>query len=216
MKKYDTIIFDLDGTLLNTLDDLSDSVNFSLTQNGLPIRSKTEVRKFLGNGIANLIERSVPNGTANPKYQKCLDDFKNHYSQNMQNKTNAYDGIIDLLTILRDRHYKLAIVSNKFDAAVKKLNRNYFAKYIEVAIGESATILKKPAPDTVYKALQQLKSDPKKAVYIGDSEVDVKTAQNSHLPCIGVTWGFRDRELLEERGADYIVDDPREILEIVS
>lgn len=215
MKKYDTVIFDLDGTLLNTLEDLMDSVNFALALYGFPSRKLDEIRHFVGNGVARLMELSIPDGINNPKYEKCLSDFRSHYSKNMQNKTNAYKGIMELLEKLSKENYKIAIVSNKFDKAVKELNRVYFGKYIKVAIGESENISKKPAPDTVFKALKELGSSANKAVYVGDSEVDVKTAKNSGLICIGVTWGFRDRKLLEQKGADYIIDKPQELLKII-
>lgn len=215
MKQFDTVIFDLDGTLLNTLDDLADSVNFALGQYEFPCRKKDEVRCFVGNGVARLIELSIPDGLNNPNYEKCLLDFRNHYSKNMQNKTRAYKGIIEILEKLSKENYKLAIVSNKFDSAVKELNKVYFEEYIKVAIGESANVAKKPAPDTVIKALNELGTTADKALYVGDSEVDVKTAKNSGVKCIGVTWGFRDREILEREGADYIIDKPKELLKII-
>lgn len=216
MKKYDTVIFDMDGTLLNTLEDLTDSVNFALAKHGFPCRKMDEVRSFVGNGVARLIELSVPDGINNPQYEKCLADFRCHYSGNMQNKTDAYRGIMELLEQLSKQNYKIAIVSNKFDKAVKELNKVYFEKYIKVAIGESQNISKKPAPDTVFKALEELGSAADKAVYVGDSEVDVKTAKNSGTICVGVTWGFRDRSILEEKGADYIIDKPEELLKIIA
>lgn len=218
MKKYDTVIFDLDGTLLNTLDDLADSANFALSLYGLPNRTTDEVRRFLGNGVAKLIECCIPNGRYNEYYEKCLADFRKHYSKNMQNKTTPYTGIMELLRQLSEKGYKIAIVSNKFDSAVKGLNELYFSKYIKVAIGEmeSKGVAKKPAPDTVFKALRELGSTPDRAVYVGDSEVDVKTAKNSGLPCVGVTWGFRNRQILNDEGANYIIDKPEQLVEIVS
>ena len=216
MKQFDTVIFDLDGTLLNTLDDLADSVNFALAQYNFPSRKTEEVRSFVGNGAARLMELSIPDGLNNPDYEKCFSDFRSHYSKNMQNKTGAYKGIMGLLEELSKENFKLAIVSNKFDTAVKALNAIYFSEYIKVAIGESANVAKKPAPDTVIKALKELGSSIDKAIYVGDSEVDVKTSKNSGVKCVGVTWGFRDRELLEREGADYIIDKPQELLKIIS
>lgn len=216
MRKYDTVIFDLDGTLLNTLDDLTDSVNYTLELYGFPSRTIEDIRCFLGNGVARLIELAVPDGLNNPEYEKCLADFRIHYSENMQNKTSTYKGILELLKQLSSEDYKIAIVSNKFDKAVKALNKLYFGEYIKVAIGESANISKKPAPDTVFKALEELNSTADKAVYVGDSEVDVKTAKNSGMICVGVTWGFRDRSVLEQEGADYIIDSPEELLKIIN
>lgn len=216
MKKYDTVIFDLDGTLLDTLEDLAASANFVLTGYGFPARKIEEIRSFVGNGVARLIELAIPDGTNNPQYEQCLADFRHHYAKNMRNKTNPYPGILELLKRLARKNYKLAIVSNKFDMAVKELNRVYFGEYINVAIGESKGVSKKPAPDTVLKALEELGSDVTKAVYIGDSEVDVKTAQNAGILCIGVTWGFRNREVLTREGANYIIDRPEEVLEIIA
>lgn len=216
MKEYDTVIFDLDGTLLNTLQDLTDSVNFALALYGLPCREMAEVRSFVGNGVARLMELSIPHGFNNPQYEKCLADFRNHYLGNMQNKTDAYKGIMELLGQLSKEDYKIAIVSNKFDKAVKELNQVYFGEYIKVAIGESENVSKKPAPDTVFKALEELGSTADKAVYVGDSEVDVKTAKNSGIMCVGVTWGFRDRAVLEHNGADYIIDRPQDLLKIIA
>ena len=215
MKKYDTVIFDLDGTLLNTLEDLTDSVNFALALYNFPSRKMAEIRSFVGNGVARLMELSIPDGLNNPQYRKCLEDFRNHYSKNVQNKTSAYNGIMELLRQLSKKEYKIAIVSNKFDEAVKDLNQIYFAEYIKVAIGESENVSKKPAPDTVFKALEELGSTADKAIYVGDSEVDVETAKNSRIICVGVTWGFRDREILEEKGADYIIESPQELLKII-
>jgi phosphoglycolate phosphatase len=216
MKEYDTVIFDLDGTLLNTLEDLTDSVNFALALYNFPYRNISEVRSFIGNGVARLMELTIPDGLDNPKYEKCLTDFRNHYSGNMQNKTNAYKGIMALLEQLLKEDYKIAIVSNKFDTAVKRLNQIYFGKFIKVAIGESKNVSKKPAPDTVFKALDELGSTADKSIYVGDSEVDVKTANNSGIVCVGVTWGFRNRKVLEQKGADYIIDIPEELLKIIA
>jgi phosphoglycolate phosphatase len=215
MKKYDTVIFDLDGTLLNTLEDLTDSVNYALALYGFPCRRMDEVRSFIGNGVGNLMGLSISGGFDNPQYEKCLVDFRNHYSENLQNKTGPYKGIMELLEQLSKEKYKLAIVSNKFDKGVKGLNQVYFGEYIKVAIGESESVAKKPAPDTVLKALEELGSTSDKAIYVGDSEVDAKTAKNSGIMFVGVTWGFRDREVLEQEGAEYIIDSPQELLEII-
>jgi len=215
MKKYDTVVFDLDGTLLNTLEDLADSVNYILNSHGFPCRTTEEIRSFLGNGVTDLIKRSISQPLESIEYQTYISEFCEHYSKNMQNKTRAYEGIMELLEQLSKEHYKLAIVSNKFDKAVKQLNEVYFGKYIKVAIGESKGVLKKPAPDTVLKAIEELKTTTDKTVYVGDSEVDVRTAKNAGIICVGVTWGFRDREVLEKEGADYIIDKPQELLELL-
>lgn len=212
----DTIIFDLDGTLLNTLDDLKDSTNFALRNFGCPERSLEEVRCFVGNGVKKLIERALPEGAQNPDFEDCLQLFKENYAQNMYNKTAPYDGIRELLQTLCRYGFKVAVVSNKFDMAVKNLCKTYFDGLVQVAIGESENVRKKPAPDSVFKAMELLKAGPETSIYCGDSDVDVQTAKNSGLKCIGVTWGFRSRELLQQEGADYIVDAPYEIAELLS
>jgi len=216
MKKYNTVIFDLDGTLLNTLEDLTDSVNYALALYGLPCREMEEVRSFVGNGVARLMELSVPDGLNNPHFENCLADFRKHYSANMHNKTGAYKGIMELLEQLSKDDYKIAIASNKFDTAVKKLNQAYFREYIKTAIGESENVSRKPAPDTVFKALEELESSADNALYVGDSEVDVKTAKNSGISCVGVTWGFRDRTVLQQEGADFVIDRPLDLLKMLN
>jgi len=213
--KYNTIIFDLDGTLLNTLDDLKDSLNYALSKHGYETKTLEEVRRFVGNGVQKLIQRAMPEQATDEEIQKCLSTFKEHYETNMQNKTRPYDGIKELLTELKNNNYKMAIVSNKFDAAVKALVKDYFGDLIDVAIGESATIKRKPAPDSVFAALKEVGSDIKDAIFVGDSETDVQTAKNAGLPCVGVTWGFRTRDILINEGADYIIDTPDELLEII-
>ena len=215
MKKYDTIIFDFDGTLLDTLKDLMISVNFVLDKYDFPFRNIDEIRRFVGNGVARLIELAIPEGLNNPKYEECLVDFRNHYSVNMQNNTDSYEGINEILEQLSKEGYKIGVASNKFDEALKELNKVYFGEYIKVAIGQSEKIRKKPAPDIVFKVLEELGSTVDKAIYVGDSEVDVKTAKNSGLICVGVTWGFRDKEVLEREGADYIIDRPKQLLKII-
>jgi len=214
MNNINTIIFDLDGTLLNTLEDLTDSVNFALKEASIPIKTEEEIKKILGNGAESLIEQSISNGKDNILFFKCLQQFKEHYKNNIMNKTKPYPGIITLLKELSRRQCKLAVVSNKFDEAVKMLNKHFFSEYIKVACGEKAGIMKKPAPDTVYKALDELGAKSANAIYVGDSEVDAKTAKNSGMMFVGVTWGFRDKEVLIKEKADYIIDKPEELLGI--
>lgn len=213
--KTDTVIFDLDGTLLNTLEDLADSTNYAMRAFGLKERSINEVRNFVGNGVDVLIERAVEGAIPKEQELECLDVFKQHYSKNMDNKTKPYDGIMDVIKELLKRGYHIAIVSNKFDAAVKGLNVDYFEGLFPVAIGASDTVAKKPAPDSVIKALQELHSDKERAVYVGDSDVDIMTARNSGLPCVSVTWGFRDEELQRSMGTDYIIHKPEELLDVL-
>ena len=213
--KYDTIIFDLDGTLLNTLDDLRDSLNDILAQKGYSARSLEEVRRFVGNGVRNLIRLSVPGHCSEEEVTQCLEEFKEHYKHNMQNKTRPYNGIMELLLDLNRFNYKLAIVSNKYDAAVKSLAKTYFGNLIPVAIGESQDIKRKPSPDSVYEAVKELGSELSNTIFVGDSETDAQTAMNAGIPCIGVTWGFRSREVLRSAGVDYLIDTPRELLTLI-
>ena len=208
MKK--AVIFDLDGTLLNTLDDLTDSTNYALSKFGYPTRTIEEVRQFVGNGVAKLIERAIPEGKNNPNFEKCLAIFKENYAQNMYNKTAPYNGIIEMLSNLKSRGIKIAVVSNKFDLAVKKLCKKYFEGFIDFAAGENEAqgIKKKPAPDTVISVLNEFNFAPEDAVYVGDSDVDIMTAKNSKMPCISVTWGFRDEKFLLENGATILINAP--------
>lgn len=208
------IIFDLDGTLLNTLDDLADSTNFALKTLGYPTRTIDEVRNFVGNGVAKLIERAIPKGKDNPDFEKCLQIFKENYSKNMYNKAAPYYGIIEMLKELRSNGCKIAVVSNKFDAAVKDLCKKYFSGLIDIAVGENEAegIKKKPAPDTVLSVVKQLCSKIDDCVYVGDSEVDIMTANNVGIPCISVLWGFKDREFLLAHNAQVIVKSSEEII----
>lgn len=210
-----TVIFDLDGTLLNTLEDLKDSTNFALKQHGYSQKSLSQIRSFVGNGVKKLIERSIPQGYDNPDFEDCLKVFKDHYSQNMYNKTGPYDEILELLGALKKRGIKIAVVSNKFDSAVKELCKKYFPSFIDVAIGESENVRKKPAPDSVFRAMELLGADALHSVYVGDSEVDAQTSKNASLKCVGVTWGFRDKEVLKAEGADYIIDSPMLLIEVI-
>ncbi len=213
--KADAVIFDLDGTILNTLDDLKNSVNYALRSNNLSERSLVEVRSFVGDGIKRLIERSVPGDTDEATFNKCFADFKEHYKDNSANNTKPYEGIIEMLTELKKRGYMLAVVSNKADFAVQTLIADYFDGFFNYAVGERDGIRRKPYPDSVISALSFLGVDKSKAVYVGDSEVDVETARNSALPCIAVTWGFRDKNVLEGLNPEYIIDKPSQLTDIL-
>ncbi len=213
--RYNTVIFDLDGTLLNTIDDLRDSLNEVLISMGYAPKSLEEVRRFVGNGVKNLVRRSIPEECNDEVVTKVLESFKENYKNNMQNKTRPYNGIMELLLDLYRYNYKIAIVSNKFDAAVKELARTYFGNLVQVAIGETSEIKRKPAPDSIYTAVKELGSDLSSTVLVGDSETDVRTAKNAGIPCIGVTWGFRCREVLRSEGADYLIDTPKELLTLL-
>lgn len=211
MKKYETVIFDLDGTLLDTLEDLWNAVNFALRKTGMPVRSIEEVRTFVGNGVKRLMELAVPGGVLNPRFGEAFDTFRDYYEVHCNDKTKAYDGVLKLLKELKSEGYRLAIVSNKPDSAVKDLNRIYFQDLVEVAIGEKEGMAKKPSPDMVFAALKELSMSPEGAVYIGDSDVDILTARNAGLPCISVLWGFRDRKFLEESGGVQFAKKPEGI-----
>ena len=212
MHKITTIIFDMDGTVLNTLDDLTDSVNYVFSKFGLPARSRDEYRQFFGNGIGYAMKCAAPEGTPDSLIKEMIPVFKEYYDIHCLDKTGPYDGIIDLMKELRSSGCKIAIVSNKIDSAVKELNERFFSEYVSVAIGERPGVNRKPAPDTVFAALAELGSSTDEAVYIGDSEVDLMTAKNSNLPCIAVLWGFRDRDFLIKNGASAFAKTPKDII----
>lgn len=216
-KKYTTIVFDCDGTLLDSLTDLYVSTNYALRQYGYPERTLDEVRRFVGNGVKLLMERAVPAGISAADFEKCYACFKQHYAKNCGTTTRPYDGIMDMLQALSEKGYKLALVSNKPDGQVQTLNDDFFRQYIPVAIGEQEDkgIRKKPAPDMVEEALRRLKSTKTEAVYVGDSDVDVATGKNSGLDCISVLWGFRDKDFLIEHGATTFIEKPIDILNLV-
>lgn len=215
MKNIDTVIFDLDGTLLNTIEDLTDSVNYILTKHNYQARSIDEIRSFVGNGMRRLIELSAPSGLGEEKIDSLFAELKEYYTSHSNIKTKLYPGILQLLTYLKSNGYKTAIVSNKNHAAVCELKKIYFNDYIETAIGQKEGIRRKPYADCVFSALESLGCECENAVYIGDSEVDIKTAQNADMDCIAVSWGFRTRRELIEAGAEMIVDDAMEIISIL-
>jgi len=204
----DTILFDLDGTLLDSLNDLWASVNYALAQNNMPLRKKSEVRSFLGNGAKHLITNSLPNGCSSDIILSTYKCFKSHYILHSMDTTKPYDGIIELLDNIKRHNFKTGIISNKPDKAVQHLYKKYFRKYIDIAIGETEGIKRKPYPDMIIKALHLLNSSPQDSIYIGDSEVDIATALNSELRCISVSWGYRDRKFLESHNASIIIDKP--------
>ncbi|WP_029230741.1 HAD family hydrolase [Butyrivibrio sp. VCB2006] len=215
--KCNTVIFDLDGTLLNTLEDLMDSVNYALGRYNMPLRSLDEIRHFVGNGVERLMELAVPEGKKNPLFADAFACFKEYYLIHCNDKTGPYPHIMELLEALHDKGFNLAIVSNKYMNAVKELNELYFSKFISVAIGESAGIRKKPAPDTVEAAIKELGVNKENCVYVGDSEVDHMTALNSGLRCISCLWGFRTKDELLAAGAanNIFVTDPMQILDVL-
>ena len=215
MSKKTTVIFDLDGTLLDTLDDLAASANYAMKELGFPLRSIDEIRNFVGNGVLVLIRKCVPQGTDDETIGKALNIFKEHYGVHCNDLTKPYAGIKELIAALQEKKIKMAIVSNKPDFAVKELADIYFKGSIPVAIGENEEvgIRKKPAPDTVYKAMEILSSSADESVYVGDSEVDVKTAANASLEPVLCSWGFRDEAFLRSLGSYTIIHEPLELMD---
>lgn len=210
---YKAVIFDLDGTLLNTFEDLGNSVNFALEKMNFPLRTMQEVRRFIGNGVVVLMSRAVPEGTSEKDSKEALDIFRQHYLSNMNNNTKPYDGVLELLDILKQRGIKTAVVSNKLHEAVVELCELYFGDRLDLAYGVSNEDERKPKPNNVYKALEKLGVQGNDSIYIGDSEVDVQTAHNANIGCIGVTWGARDIEDLQESGVEFIANDITQVLE---
>ena len=213
---YKTVVFDLDGTLLDTLDDLWLSVNAALQKFGLPVRTRNEVRAFIGNGIVKLMQRA--SGLLEGEcFDGVLAEFKRHYGEHCEDNTKPYEGIMRLLQELRARGVQTAVVSNKADFAVKKLAESYFQGLLQEAVGEDEEhgIRKKPAPDSLLAVMERLGADRQATVYVGDSEVDIQTANNALVPCISVTWGFKDREFLIKNGAIVLVDSVEELLSVL-
>lgn len=215
-KALRAVVFDLDGTLLNTLDDLAASTNWALRNNSLPERTTEEVRAFVGNGVRKLIERAVPEDTSEDVLELTFDDFKRHYMRHCQDKTRLYDGIPEMLQALKAAGLRLAIVSNKLQAGVDELYHRYFSDTVDVAVGERPEMHRKPDPDMVVAALRQLGVDTSEAIYVGDSDVDLLTARNSGLLCISVLWGFRDREFLLEHGATCLAETPEDVVNMLT
>ncbi len=213
--KYRLVVFDMDGTILDTLSDLTDALNHTLDIYGLPLHSMDEVKFFVGNGIHKLIERAVPEGTEQKKLEEIFKSYIEYYGKHCADKTKPYEGVKDLIMELKKLGVLTAVVSNKRDEAVQELCRDYFPGCFDIAIGEKDGIRRKPAPDMVDQALLKLGIDKKDAVYIGDSDVDIQTAENSGLSSIAVTWGFRDRDFLIAHGAEVFADEPYDIIKII-
>lgn len=211
--KYDTVIFDLDGTLLNTLDDLYLSVNYALSIYHYPLRSKEEIRQFLGNGVRVLINKSLPIDKS--KLEEVLTTFKSYYQTHHSLHAHKYNGIDELLIELTKRKIKLAVVTNKFDLAAQELVNSFFGNQFNVIIGEQAHLKRKPDPDMCLEALRQLNSQPERTIYIGDSEVDIQTAQNIGVFNVICSWGFRTKEELLKTGSVNIIDEPTELLKFL-
>ena len=209
MIHYTAVIFDLDGTLLDTLEDLTDAVNFALQHNGIPAQTKDTIRMALGNGLLNLFETLLPNGHNNPYLAKCLSDFRRIYPDISQNHTSPYEGVPEMLAELQQNGIFTAVVSNKFHTAAARLVKHYFPS-IPCCMGEqeSAGIRRKPAPDMILTILQEYNIHPENCLYVGDSEVDIETAANAGIACVSVPWGFRDREFLIQHGASIMIHTP--------
>ena len=212
--KYKTVLFDMDGTLLDTLSDMHDAVNHILTENGWHTRSREEVRTFVGNGARKLMERAIPETLAPQRFEAVLADYKDWYQAHNCVRTQPYPGIGSMLAELKARGVKTAVVSNKPDATTRALAARFFPGM--PALGQREGVEPKPSPALVIQVLAELDADPAEAVYVGDSEVDVATARNAGLPMIGVSWGFRGREKLAAAGAEIIVDTAAELLEALS
>ncbi|MEA4964822.1 MAG: HAD-IA family hydrolase [Oscillospiraceae bacterium] len=212
---YNTVIFDLDGTLLDTLADLTAAVNHTMAQFGYPTHTQEAVRRFVGNGIRNLIERAVPGRLEPAQFQEVYAAFRTYYTAHCQVETKAYDGVLPLLRALHSRGVSMAIVSNKNDAAVKELAKLYFDGLIDTAIGGQEGMRLKPAPDSVNRAMAELGADRNHTLYVGDSEVDQATADNASLACVLVDWGFRARAELEPLGAKAVISAPGALLRVL-
>lgn len=206
------LIFDLDGTLLYTLEDLKDSVNYALKKFGFPLKSLSEVQKAVGDGLKMLIFRSLPENTDSSIVDAVLAEMKAHYAEHCHDKTTPYVSIVEMLRILKSHGHKICIVSNKADSMVQVLKTVYFDDLVDLAIGESEYNQRKPAPDMVLTAMKRFGRD---AIYIGDSEVDIQTAANAGIPCYSVTWGYRSVALLKAHGAKYIFNSPLALTEAI-
>ncbi|MBP3654418.1 MAG: HAD-IA family hydrolase [Oscillospiraceae bacterium] len=212
---YKAVIFDLDGTILDTLQDLANSLNYALTANGYPARTLDEVRRFIGNGVRMLVRRGCPEGTAEEAQEVVFNTFLPHYDVHCKDLTGPYEGIHELLDALLAKGIRTAVVSNKIEPAVIVLCDEHFPGQFEYMVGNRPDIAPKPSPDSVNEVIAKMGIDRSDIVYIGDTEVDLQTAANAGIDCIGVDWGFRDGEYLRELGAKYVVYQPAEILKIV-
>ena len=207
MRRFDTVLFDLDGTLLDTLEDICGAANHTLRELGYPERTLAEMRRFVGNGAEMQMRRSLGADADEETVAKALALYKPYYAAHCQIKTKPYAGVLELMAALKAEGFRLAVVSNKPDEAVRALRADFFADAVQIAVGETAAIRRKPAPDMLLAAMEQLGADPDKTVFVGDSEVDIATARAADLPCISVLWGFRDRDVLERAGAQQFAAD---------
>ncbi len=213
--KYTTVIFDMDGTLLDTLDDLADAVSFTMDKFQMPQHSREDIREFVASGVYRLIEYAVPDGRTNSRFAEASETFEAYYTRHGQERTKPFPGIMNLLSSLKKQGYKLAVVSNKYDSAVKLLAASYFPAVFDIMVGEHEGVRRKPAPDSVIEVMRELNVSTNETIYIGDSDVDIKTAENAGIDCISVSWGFRGKAFLREHGAKIIVDTPEEISAVI-
>ncbi len=214
--KYSAAIFDMDGTVLDTIEDLADSINFALRENGLSERTVEQVRGFVGNGIEKLVERAVPDSTPFQVRERILKTFNDYYPEHCAVKTRPYDGILELLGKLKSEGVKLAINSNKPDYGVKELCEKYFEGLFDAAVGIKEGGKTKPSPDALYEILSVLGCEKSKAVYIGDSDVDIQTGRNASVRCISVDWGFKTRDFLLKNGAVEIASNCEELYALLT
>ncbi len=210
-----TVIFDLDGTLLYSLEDLKDSVNFVMKKHCFKEYTIDEVREAIGNGVRLLMERILPKDIDKNLFEECLSEFKENYSKNMYNKTKPYDGVLDMLKALREEGYKIAVLSNKFDSAVKELSNKYFGELVDLAVGQKDGVKEKPSPLGIQEIAKELDTDIEACIMVGDSEVDIQTANNAGIDCISVTWGYKNIDFLYDNGATKLVYAPEDILELL-
>lgn len=209
------IIFDLDGTLLDTVEDLHISLNYALKAHNLPLKTKQETTAMLGNGIDILVAKAINSDTTTPIFNSVFTTFKEYYSQHLNDNTAPYPQIIELLEHLKQQNIKTGIVSNKFDYGVKELHKKFFTNLIDYAQGIDENIKKKPSPDAIFAIIDKLNAQNEKNIFVGDSEVDIETAQNANIPCISVSWGFKTKEFLIQHNATHIIDTPLELLDII-
>ncbi len=210
------IIFDMDGTILNTIDDVVASVNYAMRYFNLPEKTVQEVKDGIGRGAINLIEDVVPRGTSEADIYKIYEVYQTYYDQHTNDFTAPYEGILDLLKTLKNNGYKLAVVSNKYRYLVEALNHDIFKDYFDISMGEMDRVPIKPAPDMIHIALKEMNLSKDEVIFIGDSDVDMMTATNANIKSIGVTWGYRSKEVLIKHKADYIIDQPKDIIKIIN
>lgn len=210
-------IFDLDGTLLNTIVDLANSVNYALSYHSMPTHSVEKVKMMVGNGVQKLIDRAVPTDSSEDKREGVMQVFREYYLIHGEDNTLPYDGIIEMLQQLKEKDIAIAVVSNKFDKATKLLCNKYFGNLIDIAVGENEAegIKKKPSPDMVLKVMSDLNVEREDCIYIGDSDVDIQTASNAKIPCISVLWGFRSKEFLLEHKATSFANTASDLIPII-